>query len=190
MSVYLRSGHSYTCLPPMILHFLESRFKVAPTATSILMVYSARGNTPSGLPFSAVELRSRGVYTIENGAAIHPVEKVIRVLTKSNDVQNVSASQTATKLQSLGLQANLDMQTNSTQHKIGQRMHRTPCFTPSCPEISNALSGAVSIISTNISHTYGPGSRLSTQRQVCGDPFYLVISSNHNHGANRHRKSA
>ncbi|KAJ5213972.1 hypothetical protein N7449_001141 [Penicillium cf. viridicatum] len=94
----VNAGHSYTCLPPMILHFLESRFKVAPTATSILMVCSIRGNTPSGLPFSAAELWSRGVYTIENGAAIHAVEKVIRVLTKSNDVQNVSAGQTVTKL--------------------------------------------------------------------------------------------
>lgn len=83
------------------------------------MVCSIRGNTPSRLPFSVAELWGRGVYTIENGAAIHAVEKVIRMLTKSNDVQNVSARQTVTKLQPLSLQANFDMQTNGTQHKFG-----------------------------------------------------------------------
>ncbi|KAJ5607807.1 hypothetical protein N7537_004426 [Penicillium hordei] len=128
----------------MILYFLESRFKVTPIAISILMVCSIRGNTLSGLPFSAAELWSRGVYTIKKGAAIHAVEKIIRVLTKSNGVQNVSAGQTATKFQSLSLQANFDVQTNGTQHKIRRRMHRTPCFTPSWPDISNASSDAVS----------------------------------------------
>ena len=99
----------------MILHFLESKFKVAPTEISILMVCSIRGNTPSALP------ESRRVYN-ENGTAIH-AEKVIRVLTNSNEVQNVSAGQTATKFQTLSLQANLDMQTNGTQHKLERRMH-------------------------------------------------------------------
>lgn len=51
------------------------------------------------------------MYTIKNGAGIYAVEKVIRVLTRSDDVLNVSASQTAAKLQSLILKAEFDVHT-------------------------------------------------------------------------------
>lgn len=62
-------------LPPKISHFLEPRFKVAPTAISILMVCSIGGNTPSALPFAAVELWSRGVCTIKMAQLYMPLKK-------------------------------------------------------------------------------------------------------------------
>lgn len=49
-------------------------------------------------------------------------------------------------------------------------MHRTLCFTPFCPEIPNASSGAVSIISTIISQTSGPGSNINPKKSK-----YVVI---------------
>ncbi|KAJ5402297.1 uncharacterized protein N7487_008193 [Penicillium crustosum] len=78
------------------------------------MVCSIRENTPYALPFPAVELWSRGVHTIKMGQLSVPLKKAIRVLTNSNDVQNVSAGQAATKLQPVSLQANFDVQANGT----------------------------------------------------------------------------
>lgn len=62
------------------------------------------------------------MYTMKM-AQLYMLKKSFVCLTNSNEVQNVSAGQTATKFQSLSLQANLDMQTNGTQHKLERRMH-------------------------------------------------------------------
>ncbi|KAJ5969022.1 hypothetical protein N7501_005270 [Penicillium viridicatum] len=66
--------------------------------------------------------------------------------------------------------ANFAVQIDDTSHKLGWKMHRTLCFTPCCPEIPNESSGAVSIISTNISQTSGPGSNINPKTNTGNPP--------------------
>lgn len=51
------------------------------------------------------------MYSTKNDTDIRAVEKVICVLKRAKDVENVPAGQIATKLQSIGLQPNFGVQT-------------------------------------------------------------------------------